>query len=66
MSTILHEEGFNTAWIEIQLAHVDKNAIRGTYNHPLYLEGRREMMQWYADYLFSLHSNSYNSAESLV
>ena len=31
MSTILHEEGFNTAWIETQLAHVDKNAIRGTY-----------------------------------
>lgn len=49
MSTILHEEGFNTAWIETQLAHVDKNAIRGTYNHALYLEGRREMMQWYAD-----------------
>ncbi|HBC5674084.1 TPA: tyrosine-type recombinase/integrase [Citrobacter koseri] len=66
MSTILHEKGFNTAWIETQLAHVDKNAIRGTYNHALYQEGRREMMQWYADYLFSLHSNSYNSAESLV
>ncbi|MEI1632429.1 tyrosine-type recombinase/integrase, partial [Escherichia coli] len=45
MSTILHEEGFNTAWIETQLAHVDKNASRGTYNHALYLEGRREMMQ---------------------
>ncbi|PLO90119.1 integrase [Klebsiella pneumoniae] len=39
MSTILHEEGFNTAWIETQLAHVDKNAIRGTYNHALYLDG---------------------------
>ena len=49
MSAILHEEGFNTAWIETQLAHVDKNAIRGTYNHALYLKGRREMMQWYAD-----------------
>ncbi|EOD8839800.1 tyrosine-type recombinase/integrase, partial [Enterobacter hormaechei] len=43
MSTILHEEGFNTAWIETQLAHVDKNAIRGTYNHAQYMEGRREM-----------------------
>ncbi|OPW91526.1 integrase arm-type DNA-binding domain-containing protein [Citrobacter sp. A316] len=51
MSTILHEEGFNTAWIETQLAHVDKNAIRGTYNHAQYLEGRREMMQWYGDLL---------------
>ena len=54
MSTILHEEGFNAAWIETQLAHVDKNAIRGTYNHAQYLEGRREMMQWYGNYLDNL------------
>lgn len=57
MSTILHEEGFNTAWIETQLAHVDKNAIRGTYNHALYLEGRRKMMQWYADYIDNIGKN---------
>lgn len=56
MSTILHEKGFNTAWIELQLAHVDKNSIRGTYNHALYLEGRREMMQWHADYIDELRS----------
>jgi len=54
MSTILHEQGFNSAWIETQLAHVDKNAIRGTYNHAHYLEGRREMMQWYGDYIDGL------------
>ncbi|AJJ01591.1 phage integrase family protein [Yersinia pseudotuberculosis IP 32953] len=54
MSTILHEQGFNSAWIETQLAHVDKNAIRGTYNHAHYLEGRREMMQWYGDNLESM------------
>jgi integrase len=40
MSTILHEQGYNTAWIETQLAHVDKNSIRGTYNHAQYLDGR--------------------------
>lgn len=51
MSTILHEKGFNSAWIETQLAHLDKNSIRGIYNHAQYLEGRKEMMQWYADYL---------------
>lgn len=50
-STLAHDEGFNTAWIELQLAHVDKNAIRGTYNHALYLNDRRIMMQWYADML---------------
>ncbi len=54
MSTILHEKGYNSAWIETQLAHIDKNAIRGTYNHAQYMDGRREMMQWYADYLDAL------------
>jgi integrase len=54
MSTILHEKGYNTAWIELQLAHVDKNTIRGTYNHAQYLEQRREMLQWYANYIDSL------------
>ncbi|MGP0879836.1 tyrosine-type recombinase/integrase [Serratia sp. CY71090] len=54
MSTILHEQGYNTAWIETQLAHVDKNSIRGTYNHAQYLDGRRGMLQWYADYMESL------------
>ncbi|MFZ4221348.1 tyrosine-type recombinase/integrase [Enterobacter ludwigii] len=56
MSTILHEQGYNTAWIETQLAHVDKNSIRGTYNHAQYLDGRREMLQWYADYMDALES----------
>lgn len=50
-STLAHDHDFSSAWIELQLAHVDKNAVRGTYNHAQYLEGRREMMQWYADYL---------------
>lgn len=56
MSTILHEQGYNTAWIETQLAHVDKNSIRGTYNHAQYLDGRREMLQWYADYMEALEN----------
>lgn len=57
MSTILHEQGFNTAWIELQLAHVDKNTIRGTYNHAQYLEQRREMLEWYGDYIDGLAIN---------
>ncbi|MGS0638776.1 tyrosine-type recombinase/integrase [Citrobacter sp. VF227] len=54
MSTILNDHGFHSDWIEMQLAHVDKNSIRGTYNHAQYLDGRREMMQWYADYIDEL------------
>lgn len=51
-STILHEQGYESSWIEIQLAHVDKNRIRGTYNHALYLEKRMSMMQYYSDIIF--------------
>ncbi|QHQ16460.1 tyrosine-type recombinase/integrase [Pectobacterium parmentieri] len=54
MSTILHEQGYNTAWIELQLAHVDKNTIRGTYNHAQYLDQRRGMLQWYGDFIDGL------------
>lgn len=54
MSTVLHEKGFDSAWIETQLAHADRNTIRGTYNHAQYLDRRREMLQWYADYLDEL------------
>ncbi len=52
LSTILHEQGFDSAWIEIQLAHIDKNNIRGTYNHVQYIDKRRSMMQWYSNYIF--------------
>lgn len=54
MSTTLHEQGYRSEWVETQLAHVDKNSIRGTYNHAQYLEGRREMLQWYAEHLEAL------------
>jgi len=51
MSTILHEHDFESASIEMQLAHVDKNSIRGTYSHAQYFGERLKMMQWYADHL---------------
>lgn len=50
-STILNEKGFNADHIERQLAHVEENKIRGTYNQAEYLPQRREMMQWWADHL---------------
>lgn len=49
LSTIPHENVFNFAWIEMQFAHVDKNSIRGTYNHAHYFEKCQNMMQWYSD-----------------
>lgn len=53
LSTILHEQGFESAWIEIQLGHIDKNMIRGTYNHAQYLSQRRKMMEWYSHTFFN-------------
>lgn len=56
-STILHEKVYNSACIETQLAHIDKNSMRGTYNHAQYMDGCREMMQWYADYMDELEAS---------
>jgi len=57
-STILNEQGFNADHIEAQLAHVEENKIRGTYNKAQYLEPRREMMQWWADFLEGQYKNA--------
>lgn len=48
-STALHNANYNSQWIELQLAHVDKNAIRASYNHAQYLDDRRAMLQDWAD-----------------
>ncbi|WP_151837523.1 tyrosine-type recombinase/integrase [Acinetobacter ursingii] len=48
-STILHSKKYDSDHIELQLAHVDKNTIRGTYNHSQYLDERRKMLQDWAD-----------------
>lgn len=50
-STILNEHGFRGDMIERQLAHDEWNSVRAAYNHAQYLSERREMMQWWADYL---------------
>jgi len=55
-STILNDNGFLGDAIERQLAHVEGNKIRGIYNHAEHLEVRREMMQWWGDWLDSLRS----------
>ncbi len=49
MSTLMHENGFKSEWIETQLPHIDKNSIRGTYNHAQYFEKRKEMLQWHSN-----------------
>ncbi|HDZ09317.1 tyrosine-type recombinase/integrase [Pseudohongiella sp.] len=50
-STILHEHRHKSELIELSLAHVDRNQIRAAYNRAEHLPERRDMMQWWSDYL---------------
>ena len=50
-SSILNEQGYSPDAIERQLAHVEEDRIRAAYNRADYMDERREMMQWYSDYL---------------
>lgn len=47
-STLLHEAGYNSDWIEKCLAHV-QNGVRTVYNKAEYAEQRRKMLQEWAD-----------------
>lgn len=53
-STLLHEHGWPHEAIERQLAHAEHNKVSAAYNHAQHLPKRREMMQWWADYLDEL------------
>lgn len=57
-STRLHEEGWPDAAIELQLAHVIGDSVKRAYDYAKYLATRREMMQWWADYLDSLRDGT--------
>ena len=53
-STLLNEMAFNPDAVELQLAHLDKDRIRRTYNKAELLTERAKMMQSWADYLDAL------------
>jgi integrase len=53
-STILHEQGFDHAHIELQLAHQDRDSVSAAYNYATYLTERRAMMIQWANYLDKL------------
>ncbi len=53
-STILNEKGFRADVIERQLAHGERNKVRASYNFAQYLPERKQMMQWWAEYIENL------------
>ena len=48
---------FRVEWIEHQLAHTVKDPNGRAYNRTAFLDGRKKMMQAWADYLDKLRSN---------
>jgi len=58
-STIMNERsGARAEVIERQLAHKERNMVRRAYNHAEYLDERRQLMQWWSDYLDNCASDA--------
>jgi integrase len=65
-STLLNENGFRPDVIEAALAHQETNAVRRAYQRSDFREERREMMQWWADYLDGLREGGKTRARAEV
>ncbi|WP_433966550.1 tyrosine-type recombinase/integrase [Tunturiibacter gelidiferens] len=50
-STILHELGYKSEYIELQLAHLKRDKVSDAYDHARYLGPRTTMMHEWADFL---------------
>jgi integrase len=60
--TILDEVlNYRVDWIEHQLAHAVRDVNGRAYNRTAHLEGRRQMMQGWADYLDTLRAQASGS-----
>jgi integrase len=58
-STIMNESGlFRPDVIERQLAHCERDEVRGAYNRAEYLPERRKLMQWWADHLATIQAEN--------
>jgi integrase len=57
-STLLNEQQWHKDAIERQLAHGERNKVRGSYNFAEHLPERRKMMQAWADYLDGLRAGA--------
>ncbi len=50
ITDVLNENGFNADAIEKHLDHQEKNAVRRAYLRSEFMEERKRMMQWFADW----------------
>jgi len=65
-STVLHEHEFDHAYIEMQLAHAERNEVSAAYNHAQYLKQRADMMAWWGNYLESVGKGNVLPLRKLV
>ncbi|RKR84212.1 integrase [Mucilaginibacter gracilis] len=61
-STILYENDYTQDVVERQLAHAPRNKVRASYDHAKFLGQRRQMMQWWSDYLETAGKNKINTS----
>lgn len=64
ISTALNEVGYLKIWVDAQLSHSDPNQVSAAYNHAMYVEPRRKMMQDWADRLDLLEQNQVEAASA--
>ncbi|MBV2205649.1 MAG: integrase arm-type DNA-binding domain-containing protein [Pseudomonas sp.] len=64
ISTALNEVGYLKTWVDAQLSHADPDKVSATYNHALYVEPRRKMVQDWADRLALLEQGDVNAASA--
>lgn len=57
-STMANEAGWNADVIERQLAHEERDEVRGAYNRAQWIQDRTQLMQWWADQLDRLQATS--------
>ena len=61
-STKLNDEGFSSDHIEACLAHMDKDRVRDFYNNAQYISARREIMEYWSEYIVDMTKNYYSIA----
>lgn len=64
ISTALNEIGYLKKWVDAQLSHSDPNQVSAAYNHAMYVEPRRRMMQDWADRLDLLEQGHVGAASA--
>ena len=59
-------ECYRPDWIELALAHAERDEVRGAYNSALYLTPRRRMLDAWAELVVGMIARRENAAMPLL